>query len=116
MNYQALAFWFSFVQWIFTLAIALYVFFSNRQKATTKEIQKLDGRLDEHQDRLTRAEERLKQLPGSGETNRLSVQMQKLDGDIGRLREEISGVRSGLKPFTASVSRIEDYLLKGGGR
>lgn len=113
MNYQALTFWLSMIQWIVTLGLAVYVWASNRQKATQRELHQMDDRIDGHEGRLSIAEERIKQLPHPRDVTDLSLQLKSLDGDIRALRKEISGVREGLKPFTDSVSRINDYLLNG---
>jgi len=108
VNYEALRFWFGIVQFILTAGVWVYVWLSNRQRATTKRVQDLEKltleRLQEHDGWLNRLDTKLKYIPTRDDHSKLSDRIEDLHGDL----HEISGVLSGLR---RAVDLMNEHLL-----
>lgn len=107
-NFEALRLGFEIVQAVVTVALWLYVRGVNRHRATTDHIERLaetmDERMDAHEGRLTRVEEKLRHAPGHGDLAAVHTRINELSGAI----RELVGVMNGVQ---RSLSRVEDVLI-----
>lgn len=93
MDYEAFRFWFDLAQFAATCLIGLYVWIGNRHTVTIKRITQMeddiDGRLDDHGNRISRVEERIQHLPSQAQLAHLhesqSLVAEKLNLLIGRV-------------------------------
>jgi len=97
VNWDAAKFAVDAVQFVFTLAIAIWVGLRTGQDKNRAAIEEMDQRQDDLEKRIITAEEHLKHAP--------------THEDIAKVREEISGMQSALNTNTQMVQRIHDYLL-----
>jgi hypothetical protein len=97
MDYPALKFWLDVVQLAGTFAIGVYVWMSNRQRVTTDAIDRLeghvDGRLDDHHERLARLEQDLEHAPTHDDLGQLYERINGLKESVQELSGEFKGVR-----------------------
>lgn len=98
-------------QFVLTSAVGFYVYLVNKDRVTNERISKLenglDGRLDDHADRIARLEERAKHAP--------------THDDLGELHEKINSVNEHLKTLSGEfttykglLNAIHDFIMKGG--
>ena len=87
----------SLIAFLCNFALGVYVFISNRQAAKDKELQ-------EAKERLTKVEERIRNMPD----HELIYEM---SGDIKALKESVSNLREVISPLAKAVDRVNDYLL-----
>lgn len=103
----------------------IYAIASNRGKARKEEqddlvkrIEKVESARDsdhnvhrsafeEIRARCQRVEDAIQHVPSHQELHQMALQVERLGGEIGRLAE-------GLKPLSASVTRIDDFLMSQG--
>lgn len=107
VSYPAWAFWFSVFQFVFNIALAFAVWWSNREKVTTKRFGQLEGR-------MAGMETKIAALPVCGNHQRMEDNdtrlFQRLDSLHGDIRELVGGV----KGLTNSLELINQHLLTGG--
>lgn len=104
---------FEVMQAIVTVVLWLYVRGVNRHRATTEHIEALasdmDQRMDTHEGRITRLEERVRNSPGHPELAAVHGRINELSGAI----RELTGVMNGVQ---RSLSRVEDVLIHPEGK
>ena len=88
---------FYLVSFLFNFGLAVYVFISNRQAAKDKELQ-------ETKERLSRLEERVKNMPDH-------IVISDMAGDMKALKESVAGLKEVIAPLAKAVDRVNDYLL-----
>ena len=120
MDYEKYRFWLEALVLLVNLGLWIWVYWSNRQKATTSEIkvlkelisaiqEKQAGQCGEHKNRTTTLEVQFAQAP--------------THGDIGAVYDRISEVKSSVDKMTGTLTGVGHQLqlliehhLSGGGR
>jgi len=97
LDYGAWKFWLDFAQWLFTLALAVYLWLDRGRRDNRRDIQSIGRRQVDLDTRLQLLEEQLKRVPSHD--------------DIARLREQYAGLESKLDRVTNTLDRIHDYLM-----
>ncbi|MCU4378260.1 hypothetical protein [Acinetobacter haemolyticus] len=87
----------SLISFLFNFGLAVYVFISNRQAAKDKELQ-------ETKERLTKVEERVRNMPDH-------IVISEISGDMKALKEQVAGLKDVISPLAKAVDRVNDYLL-----
>ena len=87
----------SLVSFFFNFGLAVYVFISNRQAAKDKELQ-------ETKERLTKVEERVRNMPDH-------IVISDMAGDMKALKEQVAGLKDVISPLARAVDRVNNYLL-----
>lgn len=87
----------SLISFLFNFGLAVYVFISNRQAAKDKELQ-------ETKERLTKVEERVRNMPDH-------MVISEISGDMKALKEQVAGLKEVISPLAKAVDRVNDYLL-----
>ena len=128
MDYDGMRFWFDVAQLIGTLLIAVYVWWSNREKVTAgrflkleKEVaeritsEALDKRCATHLERTARAESTITQikaevthLPSHHDLEQLSLRIGTLGGQMERLSGRLEGINR-------AVDLVNEFLINQGG-
>jgi len=118
VNYQALQFWFTVANAVITAAIGLYVWSSNRHKATVDEIKEVREKMQAMQNtQVTNCSSHM------GRTALLESEMKKALtlGDLGQVYDKINEVKGGVDKMTGTVKGISNQVnllvehhLKGG--
>ena len=102
-------------QWLGAIALAisigsaLYAWLTSGSRHNAEAVTKVTERLDGQEQRLGLIEAEWKHLPDKESVNRLELAMVELKGQITGLSKESEGTHRALL-------RMEDYLLKAGGR
>ena len=87
----------SLISFLFNFGLAVYVFISNRQAAKDKELQ-------ETKERLTKVEERVRNMPDH-------IVISDMAGDMKALKESVAGLKDVISPLAKAGDRVNDYLL-----
>ena len=87
----------SLISFLCNFGLGVYVFVSNRQTAKDKELQ-------ETKERLTKVEERVRNMPDH-------IVISDMAGDMKALREQVAGLKDVISPLAKAVDRVNDYLL-----
>lgn len=90
-------FWISLAQWLFMVGIGFYVWLTNQQAATAKDMAKIATR-------VTTLEEQMRHLPDQAMVNALA-------GDMKAVMSELNAIRDSIIPLARGMDRINDYLL-----
>lgn len=110
MNYLLL---FELLQFVFNIALGIYVHLTNKDKATNQRIEKItqnvEGRLGEHADRLARLEEGTESSPTHKDLSDLHTR-------INGLSSEVSSMIGETKSMRHILQLIHQHLLNGGVR
>jgi hypothetical protein len=113
MGFDAWRFWWDIAQFAVTAAVGFYVYISNRQRVTQERLvtleREVDGRLDDHAERITKLEGRVEYLPTHGD-------LQSIREGLSAQNALISGMAESLAALRQSVDRINDYLLSNSHR
>ncbi len=135
MNYEAWRFWMGVAQLVGTLAIGVYVWWSNREKITNKRFRALEtdvakktsaaavqSLIEKHvpgcpnvsrtaavDGKLTRLEAELRSMPGRTEIQHLNDNMSRLSNDMGKLQGKLGGINR-------AVDLINEFLINQGGK
>lgn len=97
IDYSAWRFWFSVLQWVVTIGVALFVALDRVRNDSRAELSQAKATIDNIEKRVTRVEEALVHAP--------------THDDISNLRSELAGATAKLETVTRTLQRIEDYLL-----
>ena len=100
MAHGALLAWFTVcfqvVQFAITCLIGVYVWQSNKHKASNTRITDLEARFDErldaHANRLTHLESEIGHLPGHNEMGRIFARLDELHGELSELTGKVGGM------------------------
>jgi hypothetical protein len=113
IDYGAWRFWWDFAQTLILAAIGIYTWLVNRTRVNSARIRELetdiDGRLDKHDERLTRVEEMIKHGPTHTDLKRIHQRMDEAATAISSLAGEFKGVKG-------TLDLIHQYLLNEGKR
>ena len=95
--FEGLKFSFSETNWIVVTVLGIYIWFVNKQSASSKEV--LDLRV-----RVVELENTVKDMPSKLEIARLEGQVETIKTQLNAANNSIGNVQKG-------VTRIENYLL-----
>ena len=95
--FEGLKFSFSETNWIVATVLGIYIWFVNKQSASSKEV--LDLRV-----RVVELENTVKDMPSKLEIARLEGQVETIKTQLNAANNSIGNVQKG-------VTRIENYLL-----
>lgn len=111
IDWTAARFFFDVITALFMVGVAIYVWWSNRNRATGAAIQDVHARLDQVDRHVARIEQTLDSRPGYAEIDVLRAEM----ATISRGMAEISAQ---MQSTTALLGRLHEYLLteKGNAR
>jgi len=122
-------FWIDVLQWITTIGVGIYVWQSNRHRATREHITAVEkdlrssietervgtaDRLNNHAHRLTAVEEGFKHLPASHDFKELAHAISALHGDFQRITGQFEGFKELAAILRERVGRIDDFLREHG--
>lgn len=113
--YENLRFWASVVEFGITAAVWLYAWNVNRNAVKQEAAQRVEAQLREqiqHQElEIIRLKERVHALPTQIQMSSISTKVGEIDGDMKGVKAELKGLNEKFEHFTASVTRIEEFLL-----
>src|SRR5690348_14223669 len=103
--------WWPIVLSITTVVIAFAVYWvRNTAKIETESAcGKLDTRLDEHHDRISKLESSIDSLPKKDDIHALAMSQAELLGEMKAMRAKVDGMQDTASQTQASVRRINDY-------
>lgn len=104
VDYGAGRFWLSAVQWVTTLAVGVYAWWTARNRATAKSIADVKNQVDGVDGRVLLLEDRAKSAPTHDDLGKLYERLGQINGNVERLVGEFSAHRR-------SVDRIQEHLL-----
>lgn len=111
-------FWVDVLQWLTTVSVGVYVWLSNRHRATRAQIEKVrdshESRLQNHSDRLTALEEHLRHMPDGQTIKELTSELQKLHGDFRELNAKFEGFKDVADIMRRQVELMDEYLRRSG--
>lgn len=104
-------FLFEVVKNAFLLTVAIYVWWTTRNRATGAAIGEVHGRIDEVDRHVQRLEQTLANRPGYGEIDKLRAEMAEMNRGMAQVSAQ-------LQSTTALLNRLHEYMLqeKGNGR
>lgn len=106
-NYQVLSFWWSVVQTIFTVLLAIYVWIVRRSSVNTTRIRAVEKELTEKLDNCTRATNKLeKRLIRAEEAQRFAPTQENLKA----LHSRLDGIGRELATLSGSVTEQKGTL------
>lgn len=91
---------------IVSLGGTFYAWMTSRSKDNSSRLDEYSDKLEGHEKRLVTVEHELKHVPNKDDINDLRLEISNLNGSVGRISENLKNVNT-------TVSRVEDYLLKG---
>ncbi|RMG56318.1 MAG: hypothetical protein D6717_06785 [Gammaproteobacteria bacterium] len=118
MDYGQWKFWFDVAQTLFMFLMGVYAWQANKHRATKAAIDRVeqrvmevldsvDGRLDEHRDRLTSVEREIAHVPGSRELGEIHYR-------VDQVGQGVKGLEGEVKQINNTVQMIQQYLLESG--
>jgi hypothetical protein len=110
-------FWFAVVQAVWSIAVTVYVWLSNRQRATKDAIDRVEAkhdadlkiveaRLQEHGDRLLQLEQRILHLPNNDKIGQVHYR-------IDQLGQGVEGMKGELKQINHTLHLIQSFMMGG---
>ena len=113
MDYDSWRFWLDGLQAALTAGIGIYVWLVNRTRVNAARIGKLeeeiDSRIDRHDVRITRIEERIKRGPTREDLNRIHQRLDETASSVSRLAGEFHAAKG-------TLDLIHQFLLNEGKR
>lgn len=118
IDYRAWAFWLQFAQVVGYLILGVWVWISNRRKATVAEIMAVRTELQQvknmqsdkcniHQERTTKIEEAMKTAPTHNDLGQMYERINSVKGTV----DEMSGT---LKAVNRQLGLLVEHHLRGG--
>lgn len=99
-NYDALKFWLDVAQWVFTIALMIFVWIDRGRSDNRNLIKQVAERQEVLERRLLTAEEQMRHLP--------------THDDFAKVQTQVAGLDSKLDRVTNTVDRVHDYLMNKG--
>ena len=97
-----------------TCAVGVYAWVATKHRATLREIQELDARLDAIEHRVTVGEEQLKATPTDKAIHELAIAIEHLAGDFKAHAARLDGLGKIVKRLETVAARQEAFLLEHG--
>lgn len=111
-------FWVDFAQFVVTILVGVYVWASNRHRATREQIEDVreshDKRLQTHSERITSMEEHLRHMPDGQTIKELTSQLSALHGDFRELNARFEGFKDVADIMRRQVELMDEYLKRSG--
>ncbi|CAA0111640.1 Uncharacterised protein [BD1-7 clade bacterium] len=111
LDYKAAAFWFSVFQFLYMVAMTVWVWNANRHNASKQMIEDkntaLANQLSQHNNRLTQVERDLQHLPDHEDMSVIHTR-------INDSAQSLEAVRGELKQINNTMQLMHSYLLNGG--
>ena len=107
MDYSAARFWFDILQSLFMVGVSIYVWWSNKSKATRTAIDRVDARVSGHETRLLLIEQDIKHQPGNAEIGEIHQRVDQVGQGLARLEGE-------MKQANLTLQLIQQHLLEKG--
>ena len=108
MDYEAWKFWLDIFQLLVTAGVAVYLWLVSRTRYNARRLrehaERVDGRLDDHDQVLTRLDERLRHVPDSGSLGRIHTRLDTLTETVAEFSGEFEAWKD-------SLARVNDFLL-----
>lgn len=101
--------WATLANTVLAMGAFLYSWLTGKAKVNEARLKAVDEKLSDHDRRILTAESELQHLPTKDDVMELKLTLAELRGTVGRLDESLSGV-------SRTVRRVEDHLMKEGGR
>lgn len=109
INWSAAKVLFDIAQALFMAGVAIYVWWSNKHRATGTAITETNGRLDELERHVTRIEQTLDNRPGYSEIEQLRTEMATMNRGVAELAAQMQSSNS-------LLNRLHEYLLTERGK
>lgn len=104
INWDAAKVLFDVSQALFMAAVAAYVYWTNKHRATGTAIKQVNERLDDVDKHISRLEQTLDNRPGYSE-------IEALRGDLAEMNRGMAQVNAQMQSTTALLNRLHEYLL-----
>ncbi len=116
MNADTLRLIASIVEFVLSACVWLYAWISARNRVTQEAMQRteqdLRTKIQAQDIEITRLKGQMHALPTQIQMGLLSGKVSEIDGDMKAVKTELRGLNEKFENFTASVQRIEDYLMQ----
>lgn len=111
IDWTAARFFFDVAQVAFMCGVALYVWWTNKHRATSTALKAVNSRMDKIDRHITQVENTVSSRPGYGEIDKLRSEMAEMNRGMAQVSAQ-------LQSTTALLNRLHDYMLqeKGNGR
>jgi hypothetical protein len=111
-------FWFDVIQVVWAIAVPVYVWYSNRQRATKEaigrveqkhdaDVKRLEARLQEYADRALKLEQQIEHLPNNDKLGEVHYR-------IDQLGQGVKGMEGQMVQMNHTLQLIQGYLLTAG--
>lgn len=112
----AMQFWFDAFQAVWTIGVTIYVWFSNRQRATKEaiarveqkhdiDLKRTEERLQEYRDRILQLEQQVMHLPDDNKIGQVHYR-------IDQLGQGVKSMEGEMKQMNHTLQLIQGYLLE----
>ncbi|RMF72235.1 MAG: hypothetical protein D6740_05615 [Alphaproteobacteria bacterium] len=112
MNYEAAKFWFEIVVFLFNVSLWIYVWRSNKDKATVDKIEALESKHNDELrrmlEKLSEMDKRLVQAIGKSELTPIYDRMQVIGDAFSKMAGEFTA-------FKTQLGLIQEYLMNRNG-
>ncbi len=109
MNYEAVEFWFSAGQWVFSLILAGSIWFNRKQAATVQRVERVESRLgkrvEDVEKDMVQVKTELRHLPSQ-------QSMEKLSRDITAVTREMAETKGQMRIIGHTALLINDFLIQ----
>ncbi len=116
IDYTAAEFWFRFIEVLWAGAVTVYVWHSNRQRATKEAIDRVEQKHDadvkrveiqaqEYSDRILQMEQQIMHLPNNDKLGQVHYR-------IDQLGQGVKGMEGELKQINHTLHLIQSFLLE----
>lgn len=113
MNYEAAKFWFEVVVFAFNVALWLYVWRSNKDKATVDRIERLEEKHNEEiknmREAIAKLDSRLSRAIGHADLEPIYMRLKEVGEALAGMAGEFKGVKQ-------QLVLINECLLQRGGK
>jgi len=113
INYQALNFWFGVGQFLFTAAIGIYVWWTNRDKITDKRFRAAENR-------IVQLETEIKHPPACTYHSNLEMRIDQIRTEMGNQIKAVHGdtreIKGHMDGINRAVDLMNEFLINQGGK
>lgn len=113
---SAARFWFDVIQVVWAIAVPIYVWYSNRQRATKQaidrveqkhdaDVKRLENHLREHGNRVLQLEQQIIHLPNNDKIGQVHFR-------IDQLGQGVKGLEGQMVQMNHTLQLIQGYLLE----
>lgn len=108
IDWAGARFFFEVLKNAFLLGVGVYVWWTNRNRATSTAIREVHLRLDEVDRHVSRLEQTLDNRPGYGEIDKLRAEMAEMNRGMAQVSAQ-------LQSTTSLLNRLHEYMLQERG-